>query len=100
MKEQVVVGFYLRALRICSPRFLDAELDYVTATFKRLMYPTGLLVQLLKRAKHIRSRPTLTQDQLDARRNVNRMAIPLSLLVDDIQALVDDFWGGVFLLRS
>ena len=42
-KSGVVIGFYLRALRICSPPFLQDELDYIVKTFLRLKFPLAML---------------------------------------------------------
>ncbi|XP_076058613.1 uncharacterized protein LOC143035633 [Oratosquilla oratoria] len=40
-KTGVVMGFYLRALRICSPEFLNEELQHITKTFVKPSFPAG-----------------------------------------------------------
>ena len=34
-KSGVVIGFFLRALRICSPEFLESEVTYVIDSFMK-----------------------------------------------------------------
>ena len=46
-KLGVVIGFYLRALRVCDEEFLNDELTYVTHGFQ-LSYPLGLLKKAKK----------------------------------------------------
>ena len=38
IKNVIIVGFYLRAQRNCSPRFLNDELDYIENSFTQLQY--------------------------------------------------------------
>lgn len=38
-KRGVIIGFYLRALRICSAKYLDDEFSYIEDTFSSLSYP-------------------------------------------------------------
>ena len=42
-KSGVVIGFYLRALRICHTEFLDRELSHIKEAFRRLLYPAGFI---------------------------------------------------------
>ena len=55
-KSGVVIGFFLRALRICSPEYLGEEIQYITNAFTKLGYPKGLLASLLAKAKIISRR--------------------------------------------
>ncbi|XP_076039155.1 uncharacterized protein LOC143024255 [Oratosquilla oratoria] len=55
-KTGVVIGFFLRALRICSKEFLEEEIRRVTNTFISLGYPEGLLSTSLSKAQNIRQR--------------------------------------------
>ncbi|XP_076041888.1 uncharacterized protein LOC143025766 [Oratosquilla oratoria] len=48
-KTGVVMGFYLRALKICNPEFLSDELQHITKTFVKLSFPAGLLSATLKK---------------------------------------------------
>ena len=56
VKSGVVIGFYLRALRICSEEFLEDEIAYVTAAFLKLSYPLALLRRLKKKSVEISKR--------------------------------------------
>ncbi|XP_076031130.1 uncharacterized protein LOC143019379 [Oratosquilla oratoria] len=47
----VVMGFYPRALRICSPEFLNDELHHGTKIFEKLGFPAGLLSATLKKTE-------------------------------------------------
>ena len=53
VKSGEVIGFYLRALRICSPCFIQEELDYIVRSFLRLKFPLAMLIRLQKKAKNI-----------------------------------------------
>ena len=37
--KEIIIGFYLRALCICSPKYLDDEFDYIDNSFLNLLYP-------------------------------------------------------------
>ena len=78
-----MVGFYLRALRICSPQFLEAEVQYIIQAFQHLRYPKGLLLRLRRRAEAIRSRPRV--DTVD---KPTRIVLPQSSLADKLQRFV------------
>ena len=38
IKTGLIIGFYVRALRICSPEYLDEEFEYIEHSLKRLKY--------------------------------------------------------------
>ena len=63
MKSGVVIGLYLRALRICSPEYLDEEFERIIQAFKRLHYPEGLLLRLQKIAIRISEREPRERQQ-------------------------------------
>ncbi|XP_076061419.1 uncharacterized protein LOC143037189 [Oratosquilla oratoria] len=48
-KVGVVIGFFPRALRICSREFLDDEVLRIKSTFRALGYPEGLLSTFLRK---------------------------------------------------
>ena len=56
VKSGVIIGFFLRALRICSSEYLKDECDYIIRKFKELAYPMGLLIKLKDKAIKIRNR--------------------------------------------
>ncbi|XP_069982210.1 uncharacterized protein [Penaeus vannamei] len=55
-KSGVVIGFFLLALRICSPEFLETEVTHVINSFMKHKYPKGLQINLRKKAEDILSR--------------------------------------------
>ena len=92
MKRQVVVGFFLRAFRICSSNHLDAELRLVTEAFVKLCYPRGFILHCQRRAADIKARPlpVPVPDGQEAPPKVPRLALPNSPLLEQIQRLVGD----------
>ncbi|XP_069972214.1 uncharacterized protein [Penaeus vannamei] len=56
-KEGVVIGFFLRALRICSPEFLEEEMQHVCNTLQHLHYRRSMLPHLQRKAEKIMGRP-------------------------------------------
>ncbi|XP_069986355.1 uncharacterized protein [Penaeus vannamei] len=66
MKSGIVIEFFLRALRICSPEFLESEVTYVINSFRKHKYPKGLLLNLRKKAENIlsRSNPVMSSNSL------------------------------------
>ena len=56
-KSGTVIGFYLRALRICDAEFLNDELEYIAKAFGNLCYPKNFLEGCLAKARAIRRRP-------------------------------------------
>ena len=57
VKLSVPQGLFLRALRICSPEFLQKEFDFIFASFSSLGYPKPILMSALSRAKRSFYRP-------------------------------------------
>ena len=57
-KTGTVIGFFLRALRICSEEYIQHDFQYIFDTFKKLGYPYGLLQRLKKKANEIFMRST------------------------------------------
>ena len=55
-KSGVVIGFFLRAIRICSEEYLPDEMKYIIEAFLKLKYPVGLLHRLRKKAITISER--------------------------------------------
>ena len=56
IKRGIVLGFFLRAFRICSEEYLAEELQHIVTAFTKLKYPKGLLLHLKRKAKDIRNR--------------------------------------------
>ena len=95
VKKSTVVGFFLRAFRICSPEFLDPELQNIMESFRKLQYPTGFVLMMQKRAYTIHRRATSQQDGGDtppipptsSEPNPIRLTLPTCPLIDQIQHL-------------
>ena len=56
IKSGAIIGLFLRALRICSPEYLEEEFGTIITAFKRLQYPEGMLLRLREKARVIRQR--------------------------------------------
>ena len=50
IKTGLINGFYLRALRICSPQYLDEEFEYIKHSLKSLKYQTFFILNARKKA--------------------------------------------------
>lgn len=60
VKRGVVLGFFLRAFRICSEEYLEAEIKHIMSSFQELRYPKGLLIHLKNKAIKIRTKTNKT----------------------------------------
>ena len=49
IKIGLIIGFYLRALRIYSPQHLDEEFKYIEYFFKSLAYPKFFILNARKK---------------------------------------------------
>ena len=78
-KEDIVTGFFLRALRVCSPETLEDETQYITDAFTRLQYPLGLLLRMRYRATNIISRTRAETE------TTPRLMLPQSALTTGLQ---------------
>ncbi|XP_053634857.1 uncharacterized protein [Cherax quadricarinatus] len=56
-KRGIIIGFFLRAYRICSPEFLDEECTYIHQTFTELHCPSFFIKDCKKRALQIINSP-------------------------------------------
>lgn len=66
-KAGVVIGFFLRALRVCSKCYLDAEYSYIKQAFRSMGYPAGWLESLQRKAVQIHQRPKLIREDEPSR---------------------------------
>ena len=78
-KTGIVIGFFLRAIRICDQEFLDEEIQYITKTFSELCYPVGLIKKCLKKAYNIIG----SSKEKETKQNI---IVPPSSLVQSIRA--------------
>ena len=54
VKSGIIIGFFLRAFRICSAEFVDEEVNHIFEIFIELGYPEAMLVSCKNKAKQIR----------------------------------------------
>ena len=94
-KTGVVIGFFLRALRICNIEYLDNELNYITEAFKKLKYPNGLLCKLKEKAGEIYRRVNNNEEE---RTNVNYVTVPMSSKTQSIDRLLTN--AGMKIVKS
>ena len=63
-KTGVVIGFYLRALRVCSEEYIDEEIEYINRAFSKLGYPKGMLALSLSKARGIIERKEIEKQTI------------------------------------
>lgn len=58
VKDQscLIIGFFLRFLRICRKEHLEEEIRFIKEAFLSLGYPKGRLIKLLYKARRTRER--------------------------------------------
>ena len=78
-KSGVIIGFYLRAFRICSPEYINEEIIYINHTFEKLGYPKGVLAASLKKAESIRRRK-----KAEEKVNIRYLVVPSSSLANTL----------------
>ena len=49
IKTGLIIAFYLRTLRICSPQYLDDRFRYTEDSFKSLKYPKNFIPNARKK---------------------------------------------------
>ena len=66
IKSGIVIGFFLRALRICDKEYLNDEFNHIFEAFMKLKYPKGFLIKQKEKAERIMKRNS--EDANDPRR--------------------------------
>ena len=88
VKNGIVIGFFLRAFRICSEDFLSEEIRHIFDTFERLQYPKGFIIRMKKKAEQIRN--SSYQDKQNKKQEQKKrgrfISIPCSKQADSIAA--------------
>ena len=64
IKRGILIGFFLRALRICSKEFLEEEFQFIVNIFSELKYPFHLINDCKKKASKIILNPTKKADNI------------------------------------
>ena len=80
-KTGIIIGFYLRALRICSPQYLQPELDYIRNVFLKLHYPFSLIDQARNQAQKIHQRTKVHKTKISHTRYITVPTNSLSLTI-------------------
>ena len=79
-KTGVALGFFLRAYRICSAKFIGEELSRIIEDFRKVKFPLGVLIRLKHKAKRIYSRAGRTKDH----RKEITLTLPTSHLAEEV----------------
>ena len=45
VKSGIVIGFFLRAFRVCDNEYLNDEIEHIYEDFGKLKYPKGFLIK-------------------------------------------------------
>ena len=85
-KSGIVIGFLLRAHRICSPGYLQTEIDHILNSFLRLQYPSGWLQSRVIRAQTIATRD-MTQANTDPQPK-SRITVPTSTAAEKLKPIL------------
>ena len=56
VKIGIVIGFFLRAFRVCDKEYLNDEIEHIYEAFERLKYPKGFLIKQTESVERIRKR--------------------------------------------
>ena len=67
MKSGVIIGFFLRAYRICSDEFLKDETKHIFGSFLKLRYPKAFIVKCMQKARRIKRASTSQRSQANER---------------------------------
>ena len=79
IKSGVVIGFYLRAYRICSEEHLEEEFYHIQSIFRALKYPQSFLARCKQKAKKIRDNRSVKD-----KKNKKVIVVPYSRHVETI----------------
>ena len=78
VKSGIVIGFFLRALRICDQEYLNDEIEHIYNTFMRLKYPKGFLIKQREKAERIRKKKKTTNRNTSKTERRSWITIPNS----------------------
>jgi len=100
-KRATIIGFFLRALRICSFIYLDKEIAHIKERFATLGYPEGFISMCLQKARKIinkaKLQPTLNElekekekERKEREREKLQCVIPYSKMIGKLTHLLKD----------
>ena len=67
-KMGIVIGFYIRAIRICSPEHLKEEYEYLEKCFTELKYPKHFINNARRKAEKIKTRTEIQTETTPKKR--------------------------------
>ena len=80
IKSGILIGFFLRALRICTPKFLDEEFEHISRSFTSLQYPIAFIQRAKSKALKIHKRkylPNISSNISSENNSLNRHIVLL-----------------------
>ena len=97
VKSGIVIGFFLRAFRICSDDFLTEEIRHIFDTFEKLQYPKGFIIRAKKKAEEIwkRSAEEKKKRKQEQKKRGRFISIPHSKHADSISNQLRDIGSNV-----
>ena len=90
VKTSVFTSMFLRALRICSPEYIDEEIVKIRNTGKKLKYPDSVLDYAFEAAKK-----TMYQNQKEPYNTKNLLVLPFNNNMKNIPHLLKNFGVNV-----
>lgn len=90
VKKSVFSSMFLRALRVCSPEYIDDEIDKIRNAGKKLKYPDSVLNSAFEAAKK-----TMYQNQKEPYNTKNLLVLPYNNNMKDIPHLLKNFGVNV-----
>ena len=69
IKSGLAQSLFLRALRVCSPEYLDFEINHIFASLQKLAYPKHILNKSLKKARRTFYRNNVSDGNKNVRKN-------------------------------
>ena len=77
-KQALKIGFYLRALRLCSPQHLDKKFKYIEHSLKNLKLAIFFILNTRKKALNIHSSNKLRKNNNTIPINHRPISLPIS----------------------
>ena len=101
-KSGIVIGFLLRAHRICTKDHLQNEIDHITNSFLRLQYPLSWLLQRVSKAQQITTNTTTKTQQAPTNPppRTSRLIVPTSQAAEKLKPLLHETGTQLVLTTS
>ena len=90
IKSGIIIGFFIRALRICSPQYLREEHKYIENTFRALQYPESLIQTAKRKAARIITKKNNLTESVYTR----HLALPTNPQTLQLQKCLGDDQGS------